>query len=178
MNVRILGILSTLLVLGACANPINRVTSDNYAETCSNAEANGNLKVAEQACYRALVNVDWGNLGDELKSQKLYNLGRIKRQLAKFSEAEKLFKESLEIEESISAETDPKIGRRLIELSVSLAAQDKWQEGTEFLIRSIPIAHKFNGHEHNYMMAVYEKYAEEMRNQNDIEMAKRFEEIK
>lgn len=82
--------LLALALLSACANPINRVTSDNYAETCSIAEDNGKLDVAEQACYRALVNVDLGNLGPELKSQRLYNLGRIKQRLSKYSEAELL----------------------------------------------------------------------------------------
>ena len=57
--------------LGGCANPVNRVTSANYAEDCSVAEQNGRLDIAEEACYRALVNVDWGNLGPELKSQRL-----------------------------------------------------------------------------------------------------------
>jgi len=35
------------------------------------AEQAGDLCMAEQLCYRALVNVDWGNLGPELKSERL-----------------------------------------------------------------------------------------------------------
>lgn len=72
------------VALAGCANPINRVTSDNYSEACYYAEQRGQLQEAEQACYRALVNVDLGNLGPELKSQRLYSLGRININWANF----------------------------------------------------------------------------------------------
>lgn len=168
-------ILAGALVLGGCANPINRATSDNYAETCATAEQNGRLQVAEEACYRALVNVDWGNLGPELKSQRLYNLGRIKRQLAKFSEAEQLFRESLTIEEKLSNPTDPKIGRRLVELSVSLAGQDKWSEGAQYLERALPTAHQFSGQERSYTAEVLKQYGKKLRTMNQTALAERFE---
>jgi len=48
-----------------CANPFNQATSIRYLEQCYEADKNGHLDIAEQACYRALVQVDWGNLGDE-----------------------------------------------------------------------------------------------------------------
>ncbi len=50
--------VSIVCSLSGCANPVNRVTSDNYAEDCSAAEQSGRLDIAEEACYRALVNVD------------------------------------------------------------------------------------------------------------------------
>lgn len=53
-----------LFVFG-CASPLNQATSNRYGEECSQAERSGRLDVAEHACYRALVNVDWGNLGPE-----------------------------------------------------------------------------------------------------------------
>jgi tetratricopeptide (TPR) repeat protein len=162
-------------LLSACANPLNRATSDNYAETCSVAEDKGRLDVAEQACYRALVNVDWGNLGPELKSQRLYNLGRIKRQLSKFSEAESLFKESLQIEEKLSGPGGQKIGRRLVELSVSLAGQDKWSEGAQYLERFLPIADQFSGKPRAYSAEVLMEYSKRLRNMNQQPLADRFE---
>jgi len=121
------------------------------------------------------VNVDIGNLGPELKSQKLYNLGRIKRQSAKFVEAELLFKESLSIEEKLSRPTDPKIGRRLVELSVSLAAQNKWSEGAQFLDRALPTAEFFSGGERAYFAEALEMYAEQLRKEDQMQLAERFE---
>lgn len=175
MNAVRITLLAGALALAGCANPINRATSDDYAETCSTAEKNGRLQVAEEACYRALVNVDWGNLGPELKSQRLYNLGRIKRQLAKFSEAEQLFKESLAIEEKLSIPTDSKIGRRLVELSVSLAGQDKWTEGAQFLERALSIAPQFSGQERSYTAEVLKQYGKKLRAMNQTALAERFE---
>jgi len=169
-----LGLL-VLALLSACANPLNRATSDNYAETCAVAESNGKLEVAEQACYRALANVDMGNLGPELKSQRLYNLGRIKRQMSKFSEAESLFKESLQIEEKLSGPGGVKIGRRLVELSVSLAGQDKWSEGAQYLERFLPIADQFSGQQRAYSAEVLMQYSKRLRNTNQQPLAERFE---
>jgi len=97
----------------ACSNPINQVTSDGYAKQCDEAERNGRLDIAEQACCRALVNVDVGNLGDEQKSQKLYNLARIKRKIGKFAEAELLCRESLTIEDKLSSGSKDRIGREI-----------------------------------------------------------------
>ena len=163
------------ILLSACANPLNRATSDNYAETCTVAESNGRLDVAEQACYRALVNVDWGNLGPELKSQRLYNLGRIKRRLSKFSEAESLFKESLSIEEKLSGPSGEKIGRRLVELSVSLAGQDKWSEGAQFLDRVLPMTDQFSSDERSNTANVLTQYSKRLRSTNEVTLAERFE---
>ena len=76
---RFLGPISLLALATSCANPLNQVTSDQYSQTCVEAERKGEFAVAEEACYRALVNVDLGNLGEVEKSQKMYNLARIKR---------------------------------------------------------------------------------------------------
>jgi hypothetical protein len=176
MNQNVFAVLSTVLLLSACTNPINRVTSDNYADTCVIAEKNRQLVVAEQACYRALVNVDIGNLGDELKSQRLYNLARIKRQLSKFSEAQQLLDQSLAIEESLSGASSLKTGRRLVELSVSLAGQSKWLEGSTSLSRAMPIADQFTGQDRAYTKEALTEFAKQLRKIDQNQLAEVFEE--
>lgn len=168
-------LLMAALLVGGCANPINRATSDNYRETCAVAESNGRLDVAEEACYRALVNVDWGKLGPELKSQALYNLARIKRRLSRFGEAEQLLKESLAIEEKLPAPSEQKIGRRLVELSVSLAGQDKWSEGARFLERALPLTDTFSARERAYAGEVFAQYGKRLTGTADSALAARFE---
>ncbi|MES9898530.1 MAG: tetratricopeptide repeat protein [Sedimenticola sp.] len=148
--------------LGGCANPVNRVTSENYAEDCSVAERNGRLDIAEEACYRALVNVNWGNLGPGLKSQRLYNLGRVKRQLEKFEEAEKLFQDSLAVEANISDPSSPKIGRRNVELAVNLAGQSKWNEGAKYLDLAIPNIPEFSKTERLYVANVLIEFSKKL----------------
>lgn len=165
--------LATAVFLNGCANSLNDATSENYSKTCSMAEGNGQLEIAEEACYRALTNVDMGNLGLESKSEKLYSLGQIKRQLAKFVEAEALFKESLEIEEKLTGQTSIKVGRRLVELSVTLAAQAKWPEGATYLEQMLPIADQFIGKDRDYAGEVLRHFSVELETHNP-DIAKRF----
>ncbi|GFE62886.1 tetratricopeptide repeat protein [Geobacter sp. AOG2] len=167
-------LLFTLLIAG-CANPINRATSDNYAEICHIAMSEGQLDDAEQACYRALVNVDWGDLGQELKSQRLYNLALIKRRLAKFQEAEDLLNQSLTIEERFSQPSSLRIGRREVELSVNLAAQGKWTDGSRLLERVLPIAKQFEGQDRTWTSEVLRQYADQLRKTNQHDLASTFE---
>lgn len=171
-SVIILALVSCSLC--GCANPVSRVTSDNYAEDCSAAERNGRLDVAEEACYRALVNVDWGNLGPELKSQRLYNLGRIKRQLGKFEEAEKLLHESLALEASLSEPSSLKIGRRNVELAVSLAGQNKWNEGAKYLDLAISSIPEFSEAERLYVAEILVEFSKKLKDIGQGHMAHQF----
>ena len=154
-------ILTTVLV--GCANPLNEATAARYSSQCSAAEAAGNLRVAEEACYRAVKNSDWGVLSPELKSQYLYNFARIERRLAKFADAEQLLRESLAIEEPLAGSGTQRMGRRLVELSVNLAAQDKWAEGEATILRVLPIAPKFTGTDRSYTREIYLTYSVKLR---------------
>jgi hypothetical protein len=154
---------------------LNRVTSDRYADECSSAEQHSQLALAEEACYRAVKNVDWGDLGPELKSQRLYNLARIKRQVAKFTEAESILKESIAIEETVSGKDSLKVARRLVELSVDLAAQNKWNEGAEYLTRVIPLGRGFTGQERSFTKMSYLDYGKKLKALGQVEDASRLE---
>jgi len=154
-----------ILLLGlssGCANPVNQATSDRYSQACLDAQRNNQLSTAEQACYRALVNVDWGNLGETQKSQKMYNLARVKRSLQKFDEAEKLYWESLAIEEKQAQPSNEKIGRRLAELSLVYAQQNKFDEGLAFVQRLRPLADTYQGNEKKTMAAIFYVYSQEL----------------
>ncbi len=163
------------LFLARCANPLNPATSNRYGDSCAEAERSGQLEAAEQACYRALVNVDWGNLGQEQKSQRLYNLARIKRQLSKFSEAEDLLKQSLAIEEKLTPPSEIRIGRRLVELSVNYAAQNRWNEGVQPLDRVLPMAKQFSGQDRAFLSLVFSEYAKALKKDNQVGLAERYE---
>lgn len=155
-------IMALSVILTACANPLNQATSDRYSESCAQAEQNGRLDVAEQACYRALVNVDWGNLGEAEKSQKMYNLARIKRQLQKFDEAEKLYIDSLAIEERQPQPSIEKIGRRLAELAISYAQEAKYGKGAPYVERLYTSAITYQGIEKKTVAAIFYAYSQEL----------------
>ena len=162
------------LGIGCVSNPVNQATSDNYDRMCAKAETQNDLNAAEQYCYRALVNVEWGNLGDELKSERLYNLARIKRRLSKFTEAESLLRQSLEIEEALSPEINIKKGRRLVELSVNLAALDEWEEGSVLIKRVVPIANQYSNKEREFIILVLNHYGKHFKKVGETEKGNDF----
>lgn len=168
-----------LIFFASCANPVNRVTSDRYMDQCHEAERNGQLAIAEQACYRSLVNVDMGNLGQELKSQRLYNLGRIKRRLGKFEEAGSLFQESLEIEENLSGPGSGPIARRLTELALTYLQASRISDGIPLVQRLGSMTQFLSESERNVVGKTFLFYAKELQKQNKpnlvIEFSKKAE---
>jgi tetratricopeptide (TPR) repeat protein len=153
----------SMFLIAACANPLNQVTADRYGDTCAQAEQNGRLDVAEEACRRALINVDVGNLNEIQKSQKLYNLGRIKRQLRKFEEAENLLKMALEIEEKQNPVSADRIGRRLAEISMVYGEQLRFEEGLPYVEKLLPLADSYTGNERQTVAVIFGVYSEELK---------------
>ncbi|MBI3221631.1 MAG: tetratricopeptide repeat protein [Nitrosomonadales bacterium] len=153
--------LSLCFLIVGCYNPINQVTADRYADTCSEAEASGRMGVAEEACKRALINARIGHLGAEEESKSLYNFARIKQQLGKVEEAEELLKESLKLEEAISPPNQARIGRRLTNLSIVVGAQHRFKDAWPYLERLMPLAMQYEGRERQVVKTVFERYAEE-----------------
>ncbi|HEX7047765.1 MAG TPA: hypothetical protein VF275_09385 [Gammaproteobacteria bacterium] len=167
-------VLSVALLLTACANPLNRHTSQHYADTCFEAEDNGRMQLAEEACTRALRNVEMGNLGDALKSTRMYDLGRIKRQLGKFEEAADLQLESIRIAEVDPAFDDVARARRYAELAMSLAALDRWRDGADWLVKVVPVRSKFDGAEAAFLEEVFARYATRMKRLGAESLARKF----
>lgn len=162
-----------ICALAACANPLNRATSDRYSESCASEEKSGNLSAAEEACYRAAANVDWGNLGPEQKSEKLYNLARIKRQTGKLNEAETLLKEALSIEEGLTGATSEKTGRRLAELAAVYYQKKQYTDGISYVERLVPLGTMYVGAEREYVAGLFHYYANEMDTVGNVQVATR-----
>lgn len=158
-------------ILVACANPLNRATSDRYARQCSEAYREGFLDIAEEACYRAAVNVNLGNLGPELKSERWYNLALVKRRLRKLNEAEDLLKESLRIEETVSGPSNEKVARRLAELAAVEYQKAQYAEGYPLMDRLAPMSELFSGRERLFVATLYYCYATQAERANDAQRA-------
>ncbi len=116
-----------------------------------------------------------GNLGPQLKSDRMYDLGRIKRRLSNFSEAEQLMKASLSLEESLSGPSTAKAGRRLAELCADLAGQDKWAEGLQYAERLLPLADFYSGGERSFVGELFRLYAPHARAAGNRQLAAAFE---
>ena len=157
MKVKILfaGLLVT--VLGACDNTASRLLAD--AERCEQILQEGNLEAAEALCTRALGGADGAGLAPDVRSGRLYQLGRIKRQLSKYTEGEDLLMQSLVIEEGLSGPVSTAVGLRLLELSLVLAGQERWEEGARILERALPLTDQLTDKERASMAKVLKYYA-------------------
>lgn len=175
MKYVLMTMLAAVLLLAGCAKIINTATSDYFIEECVAAEQSARLIDVDTICTSAIMNVDWSKQKPELKSQRFFNLGRIKRQLYKFSEAIFLFKESLAIEESIPNPSGLRIGHRLVELSLSLAGHEQWEEGASYLERALPVTPQFTGEERKFAAKVLKMYGAHFRKLYQIDAAERFE---
>jgi tetratricopeptide (TPR) repeat protein len=158
-------------MLAGCANPVNRVTMDNYAEACGNAERSGRLEVAVEACHRAWVNTRTGSLGTELESAALYNLGRVQKKALKLPAAEESLKRSLELEEVLSGKESAKTGRRLAELAAVLIVQKRTAEGVPLVERLANIAPQYQGPEKKFAASLLLGYADELRKTGNLDKA-------
>jgi len=165
-----------VLVTG-CANPLNQVTADRYADTCVEAETAGRFDVAEEACRRALINARIGHLGAEEESKSLYNYARIEQQLGKVEVAEQLLKQSLKLEEGIDPPNHARIGRRLANLSITLGGQRRFKEAWPYLQRLLPLACQYAGKEREVVKTLFDYYADEYRKLGMTAEAKQLQDL-
>ena len=134
-----------LVMSGGCTSTLSRMNAE--ARTCEEAVRIGALDIAEETCQRALGEDDKDILTSAVRSQRLYNLARIKRQLNKYPEAGELLGESLTMEETLSGADSPGVTRRLMEMSLVLAGKGQWQQGAQVLERALPLAHQLTDDE-------------------------------
>ena len=178
MKTSTISLLCAASLLAACATtpdpaPVIAASSVQH-DACNAAELKGQLAEAELACKQALDSAIKAGAKDELLSQRQYNLGRVKRLLGKHVEAEALYKQALATEEAALPRSDARIGRRLVELASALSAQGKWQEGSAYLERSLPVLHKMSDTSRAYSAEVLRQYAKQLQGGPQAALGKRF----
>lgn len=164
--------LFSIALLSACADFLAKPNASEYVDACKFASHNQRLDDAERECYLAFVNTNWVN-SPKLKSERLYDLALAKQQNRHFSEAELLFRESLQIEENLVS-TPRVVGLRLVGLSAALAGQNKWSEGAPFLERVMPIVTQFSRSDRLRLTQLFDEYGSHLKQMNQVPRAKRF----
>jgi tetratricopeptide (TPR) repeat protein len=166
-------LFTLILILSACANPINRVTYHDYKKQGAQAEARGDLATAEMAYYRAAENVRLGNLEPALQSNSLFDLGRIKRLVGKFEESETVLKQALALDEKLYGGDAFLTSITLSELAATYLEAKKLSEGTPLMLRLEPLLSqhtaKYSTQGRNFFKKLYEKYAETLAGQPEAE---------
>lgn len=126
-----------LCLMGLAAALATGCSSDNavfeqYRKAAVEAEADGSGTNAE-AYYASALHRARASLGKAEQSDALYQLGVFYRRKARFSEAAPALSESLDLAADARI-TDPvAVSRRRVELARSLAALNRWAEGTSTL---------------------------------------------
>lgn len=131
-----------ILLVGAissCANTLNLTTYQRYHAEGAQAEREGNIQLAEAAYSRALGNVYMGNLGKQLESEALFNLGRMQRFTGKYDSSIQHLQKSLAIDDANPASKPIYIQNTLAELAKSYLLKADLSQGLPYLKRSIAI---------------------------------------
>lgn len=176
MKKHTISLLCSAALLAACSTPATLPTPPNgQHDACNNAEQKGQLAEADLACTQALRAAEQANSPPEVLSQRQYNLGRIKRLQGKNAEAEQLYRQALATEETAQPRNDARIGRRMVELASALASQGKWQEGSAYLERVLPLLPNLSPPSRIYSAEVLRQYAKQLQGSPQAALGKRFE---
>jgi tetratricopeptide (TPR) repeat protein len=148
---------------------------DRQIEICTAGEKNGVLDAAADACGRALTIATENDYAPEEVSALSLRLGRIERQRGRFDAAEVLVRASLDL--TAQSGESKEVALHLVELSLSLAGQDRWSEGVTLLDRAEPLVRGLTGRDRGDAANVYAGYARQLRKAGDTQKAAEFEGI-
>jgi tetratricopeptide (TPR) repeat protein len=172
MNKKVLVVAPLALLLLACDRQGARM--DEAAEKCVEALDIGALRAAEELCTMALGEDNGAGLKPEIRSERLYRLGNIKRAQAKYPEALELISQSLAIEESLSGPDSPAIGARLLRMALIVAVQRQWDEGVGYVERALSLAAHLEERDQALLDSTLKLYAFHFERTQQPELAARF----
>lgn len=174
MSIKPITAIAVLLAaaIGGCNA---RQDFDRQIEICTAGEKNGVLDAAADACGRALTIATENDYAPEEISALSLRLGRIERQRGRFEAAEVLVRASLEL--AAQSGESQGVALRLVELSLSLAGQDRWSEGITLLERAAPWVRGFAGEDRRAAANVFAGYSRQLGLTGDADTAARFADL-
>lgn len=162
-------LVGVVAALVACANPLNRATFFRYRDVGIQAETRGNWATAEIAYARAANNVLWGNLGQELEAEALFNLGRAKRKVGKIEESADLLKRVMAIDQQLEKRRPGHeflSSYTLMELATTHLLAKHYDEGIPLLVRfeliSMKYKQQYADQARTFFKRVFEMYADDL----------------
>ena len=163
-------VLVAVALISGCGK--TRKEFERQLDICTVGENNGVLTAAAEACGNALDVARQQEFPPEEISDLSYRLGQIERRQGNFGEAEFLVRASSDFEEQVADSAG--VASRLVELAISLAGQNRWDEGAELLTRAAAHVPSLAGSERKDAMNALRGYAAQARKQGDSETAERF----
>lgn len=171
MLIKILIIFVFLALASACDDAASRL--DAEARVCKRALEIGELELAEKHCQLAVGDPADDVLAPQVRSERLYKLASIKRQLTKYNEAADLLGQSLTLEQTLSGSASPQVARRHLEMSLILAGQGQWQDGALLLEQTVPVADQLDDDEKRTLANILKRYAAQLQKSRQTEQAAR-----
>lgn len=165
----------SVALIGGCSSGKAEKEFERQLQICSAGENNGVLAAAADGCGAALTIARKNGYPPGDISDLSYRLGQIERKRGRFAEAETLLRASLEFESQTSDSAG--VASRLVALSLSLAGQDRWEEGARLLERAEPFMRSLEGSERKAAVNALRGYAAQLRKQGDREFAVRFTDL-
>lgn len=111
----------------------------------------------------------------ERESNLLYNAGQAYRRHEVLTEAERLLRRSLELEEKVSGPDSVKTIRRLAELAALYLQLERHDEGLPFAKRLMPVAANYSRPERQFLLSIFDSYGKELRKRHRDAEASLFE---
>jgi hypothetical protein len=111
----------------------------------------------------------------ERESNLLYNAGQAYRRHEVLTEAERLLRRSLELEQKISGSDSIKTMRRLAELAAVYFQLARYDDGLPFAKRLMPAAASYSGPEKQFLLLIFDSYEKQLRKLNRNAEASQFE---
>jgi len=151
-----------LLIISGCDNYISNYEAE--MKVCLKGEKLGLLDTAVKACEKAVKLAETHNFSPELQSQSLYKLGSLKRQQGEFTHAEEILNKIIPLEKTREKPDKQRIAVVLLELSLSLAGQNKWNEGSDIINSLIPLINQLPEQEKLIAKNTLKHYAVHLKN--------------
>ena len=155
-------LLCSALVTG-CADLRKRASLDRFSKLCSEAQKTGNIKDTAEYCYKAYKDVEWENLKPKLRSERLYNYGRILRKTGRFEDAKVALTKALDDEIYLSGASSIESRRRMAELAATYYEMGEIDDGVKYVDRLISITELHTGNDKEFIARLLYSYASRLR---------------
>lgn len=165
-------VIFIFIIISGCESYTSQYETE--MKVCAKGEELGMLDVAIKACEKAAEIAETHKLSFSLRSQSLYKLGRLKRKQGVFSDAEKILEKTIALEIEQNKPDKQLIAACLLELSLSMAGQNQWLEGSVFIQRLIPLVSQLSEEDRLITKNTVKHYATQLNTSQRPELLEMF----
>ena len=154
-----LTVIAVTLILSSCANPLNRITAQQYYYGGLQSQNNGKWGDATISFSRAYTNTQWGNLSDREAALYAYEYGRTSGAVCDWDNAKKGLEKALQLD----TKTNTPLHFDLIEFAQMYQAMGDFTESEKFFSKTLE-----NLDKHNVLTKFPTYYADTLNRYSDV----------